>query len=144
MGAVDTWNAVAVALTFVWLGMVLGISFLEAPLKFRVPGVTLAVGLSIGRAVFRVLNRIELLLAVAIAGCLLAGTPPVGAAVLLGLAVVALLFQLAVVRPVLARHSDRVLAGAEEGPRSHSHLWYVVTELLKAVALAAGGALLLS
>jgi len=27
--------AVAVAATFVWLGMVLAISFLEAPLKFR-------------------------------------------------------------------------------------------------------------
>ena len=32
--------AVATAATFVWLGMVLAISFLEAPLKFRAPGVT--------------------------------------------------------------------------------------------------------
>jgi len=31
--------SVAVAATFVWLGMVLAISFLEAPLKFRAPGV---------------------------------------------------------------------------------------------------------
>jgi Pyridoxamine 5'-phosphate oxidase/WS/DGAT C-terminal domain len=30
--------SIAVALTFVWLGMVLAISFLEAPLKFRAPG----------------------------------------------------------------------------------------------------------
>lgn len=33
--------AVAGAITFVWLGMVLAISFLEAPLKFRAPGVTI-------------------------------------------------------------------------------------------------------
>ena len=30
--------AVMTAAVFVWLGMVLAISFLEAPLKFRAPG----------------------------------------------------------------------------------------------------------
>ena len=35
--------AVAVAAIFVWLGMVTAISFIEAPLKFRAPGVTLRV-----------------------------------------------------------------------------------------------------
>jgi hypothetical protein len=39
---------VAAAAPFVWLGMVLAISFLEAPLKFRAPGVTLPPGLGIG------------------------------------------------------------------------------------------------
>ena len=34
-------------LAFVWLGMVLAISFLEAPIKFRAPGVTLQIGLGI-------------------------------------------------------------------------------------------------
>ena len=42
-------SAVAVAGIFVWLGMVLATSFMEAPLKFRAPGVTLQVGLAIGR-----------------------------------------------------------------------------------------------
>lgn len=32
-------SGVAVAAVFVWLGMVLAISFIEAPLKFRAPGV---------------------------------------------------------------------------------------------------------
>jgi hypothetical protein len=48
-----TSAATAGAVTFVWLGMVLAISFLEAPLKFRAPGVTIPVGLGIGRLVFR-------------------------------------------------------------------------------------------
>ena len=43
----------SVAVTFLWLGMVLAISFLEAPLKFRAPGVTVPIGLGIGRLVFR-------------------------------------------------------------------------------------------
>ena len=38
---------VTAALTFCWLGMVLAISFLEAPLKFRAAGVTIPIGLGI-------------------------------------------------------------------------------------------------
>lgn len=44
--------AVAAAVVFVWLGMVLAVSFIEAPLKFRAPGVTLPIGLGIGRLSF--------------------------------------------------------------------------------------------
>lgn len=58
--------AVGVAATFVWLGMVLAISFLEAPLKFRAPGVTLPVGLGIGRLVFRALNAADVVKVVAL------------------------------------------------------------------------------
>jgi len=39
---------VAAAATLIWLGMVLAISFLEAPLKFRAEGLELRVGLAIG------------------------------------------------------------------------------------------------
>ena len=61
--------AVAVAVVFVWLGMVLAISFIEAPLKFRAPGVTLQIGLGIGRLVFRALNACELSLAAIVVAC---------------------------------------------------------------------------
>ena len=40
-------NVVVGGLACVWLGMVLAISFLEAPLKFRAPRVTLSPGLGI-------------------------------------------------------------------------------------------------
>jgi hypothetical protein len=59
------WGA-AVAGIFVWLGMVVAISFMEAPLKFHAPGVTLQIGLGIGRLVFRALNAAELVLAMAV------------------------------------------------------------------------------
>ena len=51
---------VAAAATLVWLGMVLAISVLEAPLKVRAEGLELRVGLAIGRIVFRALNIAEL------------------------------------------------------------------------------------
>jgi len=48
--------------------MVVAISFIETPLKFRAPGVTLQIGLGIGRLVFRVLNVCELALAAVVVG----------------------------------------------------------------------------
>ncbi len=63
-------SAVAVAAAFVWLGMVLAISFIETPLKFRAPGVTLQIGLGIGRLVFRALNACELALAAVVVATL--------------------------------------------------------------------------
>ncbi|MEW2619126.1 hypothetical protein [Streptomyces sp. NPDC048106] len=126
--------AVATAITFVWLGMVLAISFLEAPLKFRAPGVTIPVGLGIGRLVFRALNTVEAVFAVVvIVAVAVHGAPAriIGPTVA---AAVLLLAQLAAVRPYLNRRSDRVLAG-EDLPRSRSHLWYVALELLKVAAL---------
>jgi hypothetical protein len=128
---------------FVWLGMVLGISFLEAPLKFRAPGVTVQIGLGIGRIVFRALNIAEAALAAtAVIAALTSETPaPVLAA--LAAAVVILLIQLAAIRPVLNKRSNRVLAG-ETGNRSHAHLYYVAAEALKVAALVGTGVLALS
>ena len=71
-------SAVAVAVTFVWLGMVLAISFLEAPLKFRAPNVTLQIGLGIGRLVFRALNTVEVVFAIVILMATVASAPPAG------------------------------------------------------------------
>jgi hypothetical protein len=133
-----TSAATASAVTFVWLGMVLAISFLEAPLKFRAPGVTIPVGLGIGRLVFRALNAVEAVLAVVVIAAIAVGGAPAGITALTVIVAVLLLAQLAAVRPCLNRRSDRILAG-EELPRSRSHFWYVGLELLKVVALIALG-----
>ncbi|MEJ2865305.1 hypothetical protein [Actinomycetospora flava] len=123
--------------------MVLAISFLEAPLKFRAPGVTTVIGLGIGRLVFRALNVAELVLGVlVIVGVVLAGVP-LGPAVTVAVLVALLIVQLAVVRPVLNRRSDRVLAG-EDPPRSRAHLVYIGLEGAKVVALVVLGVLLLA
>ncbi len=66
-------HAVAVAVIFTWMGMVIAISFIEAPLNFQAPGVSLPIGLGIGRLVFRALNAIEVVLAMS------APVDPVGA-----------------------------------------------------------------
>jgi len=133
-----TAAAIAAALTFVWLGMIVAISFLEAPLKFRAPGVTLPIGLGIGRLVFRALNLTEAVLAVTVIAAVITGSPPAAVTVLTAVAAVLLATQLAVIRPRLSRRSDRVSAGAEL-PRSRAHLYYVTFEIAKAAALTGLG-----
>ncbi len=138
----STGPAIAAAVTFVWLGMVLAISFLEAPLKFRAPNVTLQIGLGIGRLVFRALNTVEGCFALLIVAIMVAVPTTARIAVALSVAVAALAIQLIAVRPRLTRRSDEVLAGAE-GPRSRAHYAYIGLEAVKVVALVVAGILLL-
>jgi len=132
----------AVALTFVWLGMVLAISFLEAPLKFRAPNVTLQIGLGIGRLVFRALNSVEIVFAIVVATVILASPPPTGVILAFLTAFAVLAAQLVAVRPFLNRRSNKVLAGLN-APRSRGHYAYVGLEAIKVIALAVAGILLL-
>lgn len=140
------WLALAVATIFIWLGMVLAISFLEAPLKFRAPGITIALGLGIGRLVFRALNACEVVLASVALVAVVLGRAPVGATVALLVAVAALGAQVVAVRPALTRRSDAVLAdpAVAESGRSNAHYVYVGCEAVKVVALLVGGVLLLA
>jgi hypothetical protein len=143
---VSAGSAIAVGITFVWLGMVLAISFLEAPLKFRAPNVTLQIGLGIGRLVFRALNTVEVafaLVIVAIVGSGTGGATPPRIVVAFAVAIVTLAIQLIAVRPALTRRSDAVLAGSE-GPRSRAHYVYIGLEAVKATALLVAGILLLT
>ncbi|MEM1120911.1 MAG: hypothetical protein AAGJ18_10720 [Bacteroidota bacterium] len=56
---------------FVWIGFLGAISFMEAWLKFRAPGITQPLGLGIGKLAFRALNKVETLLAIFITVSLL-------------------------------------------------------------------------
>jgi hypothetical protein len=139
----STGTAVAVAVTFVWLGMVLAISFLEAPLKFRAPNVTLQIGLGIGRLVFRALNTVEVCFALIVLAIALSEPTPPRIMAAFGVALAMLAIQLIAVRPRLTRRSDQVLAGLD-APRSHAHYAYVGLEVVKVAALVAAGILLLT
>ena len=136
-------SGLAIGVAFVWSGMVLAISFIETPLKFRAPDVTLKIGLGIGRLVFRALNSAEVVLALVLVSAVMVDNPSRNVAITGAVAVSALLVQLAVVRPRLKRRSDLVLAGANV-PRSHTHYLYVGLELIKLSALLATGSLLMS
>ena len=111
---------VAAAATLVWLGMVLAISFLEAPLKFRTEGLELRVGLAIGRIVFRALNIAEVLWAVVIAVCLSVTGASGPVLMLAAVTAVLLAVQPLLARPRLNRRSADMLAGQDTPPPSTS------------------------
>ena len=132
---------VQLAVTFTWLGMVLAISFLEAPLKFRAPGITIPLGVGIGRLVFRALNLTESALAIVIAIAMILAPRERAATVVVYVVLAAVLtVGAAVVRPLMDR---TVVAGTVSSgvPRTVLHIAYVVLELAKVVLLIALGVL---
>ena len=129
------WAAAArILVPALWLGLVIGISFIEAPLKFTAPGITLQLGLGIGRRVFLAMNCVEVLFFILLlAGCIKRGIDKA-----FGWAVAAagflLLVKTAVIRPGLSRRTDAVLAGNFEGG-SLWHYAYIGAEGLLAAVL---------
>jgi hypothetical protein len=106
-------------------------------------GVTIPVGLGIGRIVFRALNRAELALALMALAAIVVGRPTGAVAALTAAILVILAGQLIVIRPQLNRRTNSVLAG-ENPPRSTVHLYYVAFEAAKVLMLTALGICLLA
>lgn len=127
------------ALCFVWAGLVLGISFLEAPVKFRAPTLTREAGLDVGRHVFTVLNRAELALAVG-GGLLLVAARPRMVVRVIGSGIgVLLLLKTAWLLPEL-RDQARIIIDGGDGPvPNYVHLGYIFTDALKVGALVVVG-----
>lgn len=117
--------------------MIAAISFLEAPLKFQAPGITIPLGLGIGRLVFMALNIAEatLLLAYSVSALFPAQARLTRARLATWAAIVVVfLFKLAVVRPPLNARTDLVLAGADPG-QSPWHYVYIVCDVITMVLL---------
>jgi hypothetical protein len=136
-------QGVAVAVPFVWLGMVLAISFLEAPLKFRAPGITLPLGLGIGRLVFRALNFAEIGLAALLTLVFVVLRPPGPGWALLVTAWLLLGVQVGVLRPRLDRRAAALIAGRTPPPSRH-HLAYIALETAKVPLLVVLAATLIA
>jgi len=126
-------KTLAVAVAFIWCGMLLGISFLEAPLKFQAPNVTLGLGLGIGRLVFFALNKFELLFALILLVVFIAKKDTgkfaaVSFAVVVGL----LLLQTFWLLPLLDARAELVISGAA-APFSMTHYYYIAAEVIKII-----------
>lgn len=128
-----------IAVPFVWFGMLLAISFMEAPLKFQAPGITLPLGLGIGRLVFFVLNKMEIVSALVLMAAFWRSRSNLRSeTVLLGLAALILLLETAWLLPVLDARAELVIAGIEQ-PYSNMHVIYIVLDAIKLIALLALG-----
>lgn len=123
------WFALRLLLPTLWLGLILGLSFIEAPLKFLAPGITVPLGLGIGRLVFWALAIAGWLLLLALTVVSLPA-PRLGRTgwALLGSLWVALAVQTLLVRPALSARSDVIIAGGDPGPSS-LHYVYIALDI---------------
>lgn len=124
------WTSLRVILPAVWIGLVLGLSFIEPALKFQAPGITIPLGLGIGRLVFTALaiTGAVLLLGMIIASFASGRETKAGWGMLGAIAVV-LIVQSFVIRPLLSARSDVIIAGGEPG-ESWLHYGYIATDVI--------------
>jgi len=129
-----------IAIPFVWFGLVGGISFLETPLKFQAPNITLPLGLGIGRLIFFWLNKIEIALAVLLLVSFLF-TRPTRKFPLVAFGIIAFLLILETVwlLPILDARAAEVIGGTS-APFSNAHFVYIACDAIKFVLLFALGA----
>ena len=127
---------VAVACLFTWIGFVCAISFLEAWVKFRAPGVTVPIGLGIGRLEFGALNKVEWVFAivVCVSAFLSNKSPFTVPNISLLIIVTILVLQTVWLLPALDVRAELYI---QHKPIAHSnlHFWFVGAELTKVITL---------
>ncbi len=129
-------SAVAIATVFLWIGFVCAISFMEAWIKFQAPGITLPLGLGIGRLVFQALNKVELVLSVTIiAAMLYSGISEFKWKYIFFLfPFLILTIQSIWLLPLLDARADMHIQG-HNVPSSNLHFYYVGLEAIKVICL---------
>ena len=128
-------KTIKIAVPFIWFGMVLAISFMEAPLKFQAPGIDLPLGLGIGRLVFFALNKMEIVCAVLLLFAFWRGrsNSPLETGSL-GVVILILILETLWLLPVLNARAELVISGAEP-PFSRMHVVYIVFDAVKLITL---------
>lgn len=125
----------AAVIALVWLGALVGVSFLATPVKFSVEALSLPVALQVGQATFAAFSRMEWVLALALlAACAWEWRIApwrLGFALLLAAGVLA---QALWLLPALNERIAMIVAGQSPPPAPH-HSIYAVLEGVKALAL---------
>lgn len=129
-------KSLAIPSVFLWIGFVCAISFMEAWLKFRAPGVTLPIGLGIGRLVFQALNKMEWIFAVIILIRFIVDHPiKINQSIIsFGTAFLILITQTVWILPILDYRAELQIQGLT-APHSNIHFYYIGCEILKVASL---------
>ncbi len=127
---------VVIVIVLFWAGFVSSISFMEAWLKFQAPGVTLPIGLSIGKKIFTALNRMEWVFLIAYFTILFFVIRPQKKDVVLVSVLVAvfLAVQTFFLLPALVERANQIINGQTVG-KSLAHVSFGILEVLKVTGL---------
>lgn len=133
----STLRQYSIIFTFIWIGFVGAISFMEAWLKFQAPGITTELGLGIGQLVFGALNKVEITCALVILGILYYSRVTSKSLVITPyflIAILLLVLQTLWLLPALDERASLIIQGLPV-PESSLHLIYVIAEIGKVVVL---------
>lgn len=127
------WIIGLFAAAAVWIGLLLGVSFLATPVKFLAPSLPLAVALDVGRHTFAVFNKVEWLLAVTTLILLFGVRSRLSGLMIIVICVVVAAETLWLL-PELDRRVALIIAG-QQPVASTRHNLYIVLEIVKLIAL---------
>ncbi|CCB92012.1 putative membrane protein [Waddlia chondrophila 2032/99] len=122
--------------TFLWIGFVCSISFMEAWLKFRAPNVSLSIGLGIGKLIFSALNIVEWFFLITTLMLILFNKKILKfrKTKILIIPILILLSQTFFLLPLLNERTDIISQGMI-APKSSIHVFYILVEFIKVISL---------
>ena len=127
-----------IGLSFIWIGAILSISFIEAPLKFQAPNITTALALGIGKIVFQALNIVEWIISILIILSLIILKSDKKIWLLYLLPISILIIQSIWFLPILIERADLVIAN-KPLPANYYHIIYGICEASKFLLLIYAG-----
>jgi hypothetical protein len=123
-----------ILLPTLWVGVLVGVSFIATPVKFRAPSLTRPVALDVGRVTFQLFSRIEWAFAAVLLGIYAATGGAAWRLSLAGSVAGLVALQSTWLLPVLNRRVAAVTSGGTLRP-SHTHRIYAAAEGAKLLAL---------
>ncbi len=133
-GAKPGWSTAVLTIAAIWLGVLIGVSFLATPVKFMAPSLSLPVALDVGRHTFAVFNKAEWFLSAVFVVAVWAGDRTrleMSAAALMAVLV---FVETVWLLPVLDQRVGVIIAGGQPEPSSLHNL-YIAFEAAKLLVL---------
>ena len=128
------WAVGSLITATLWLGLLLGVSFLATPVKFLAPSLTLPVALDVGRHTFAVFSKVEWVLAALLLLLLLIGPHSWLGRVAAIIAALLVLVETVWLLPILDQRVSLIIAG-QVPPVSNDHDVYIAIDVAKLIAL---------
>eukprot|EP01084_Bolivina_argentea_P287199 492764_1 len=129
------------AALYTWSGICIGVSFMDAPMKFTTPSLKREVAFDVGRTLFGLLWKVETGLFVTISALLFlvlrekANAKKKTSYIKYLLIITALMaYQQFYLAPILLDRIQQIIDG-KEPPPSQSHIYYVFSEFIKIITL---------
>lgn len=131
-----SWLALTFFMASLWLGLLLGVSFLATIAKFSAPSLALPVALDVGRHTFAIFNKVEIVLAALVLLVVLTAARTKLAAIAALLAALFVAVESAWLLPLLDERTSIVIAGQQPPPASY-HDIFVYLQFAKLAAVGA-------